>query len=109
MHFPPFSGLVAVLSLRLNVQAGLTFGGVVPVDTVHWSGLETPITELHAVGRTRVCPHRDSCVLTWKGAWSPNILLAFIIVFFDLYGHLEGAIFSKKSLALNTAKKDLEG
>lgn len=51
---PPFSGLVAVLSLRLNVQAGLTFGGVVPVDTVHWSGLETPITELHAVGRTRV-------------------------------------------------------
>jgi hypothetical protein len=50
-----------------------------------------------------------SGVLTWKGAWSPNILLAFIIVFFDLYGHLEGAIFSKKSLALNTAKKDLEG
>ena len=58
---------------------------------------------------SRVCPHRDSCVLTWKGAWSPNILLAFFIVFFDLYGHLEGAIFSKKSLALNTAKKDLEG
>jgi hypothetical protein len=36
--FPPFSGLVAVLSLRLNVQAGLTFGGVVPVDcALEWA------------------------------------------------------------------------
>ena len=51
---PPFSGLVAVLSLRLNVQAGLTFGGVVPVDTVHWSGLETPITELHVYVRIEI-------------------------------------------------------
>lgn len=64
MHFPPFSGLVAVLSLGLNVQAGLTFGGVVPVDTVHWSGLETPITELHAVGRTHVfgCFDLERCL-----------------------------------------------
>ena len=81
-----------MLSLRLNRQAGLTFGGVVLVDTVHWSGLENTNTrlvdELHAVGRTHVfgCFDLERCRV-------PNHMLACVIVFFDLYGHLEGTIF----------------